>query len=63
MASNVIDLNQSKKSKREQHGWSLEEIKQRAKEEAAEYGKNTTPEPKNLVSGDMDKIIKGQDDE
>ena len=63
MTNNIIDLNQSKKNKREKHGWSLEEIKQKAKDEAAEFSKNATPEPKDLVSGDMDKIIKGQDDE
>jgi hypothetical protein len=63
MSNNIIDLNQSKKTKRDKKGWSIEEIKQKAKDEAAEFSKNMTPEPKDLVSGDMDKIIKGQDDE
>ena len=63
MVNNIIDLNQSKKNKREKDGWSIEEIKQKAKDEAAEFRKNTATEPKDLASGDMDRIIKGEDDE
>ncbi len=63
MVNNIIDLNQSKKNKREKEGWSIEEIKQKAKDEAAEFSKNTAVEPKDLASGDMNKIIKGEDDE
>lgn len=61
MTNNIIELTQSKKGKRDKNGWSIEEIKKKAREEAAEFRENTIPEPKNLISGDMDNIIKGED--
>jgi len=60
---NIIDLNQSRKKKRDKTGWTIEEITKKAKDEAAEFSSNSAAEPKDLVSGDMDKIIKGEDDE
>jgi len=60
---NIIDLNQSRKKKRDKTGWTIEEITKKAKDEAAEFRSNSAAEPKDLVSGDMDEIIKGEDDE
>jgi len=60
MSDKIINIQKAKQDKRQKTGWSAEEIKERA---AAEFDKNRkisqeTPEPENLVSGDMDGFLK-----
>lgn len=41
----------------------MEEIKKNAEKELEEFRKISKNEPADLVSGDMDKIIRGEDDD
>lgn len=59
--SNEIDSAQMKR--RHRTGWTLEEIKRNAEKELKEFRKIDQDEPSDLASGDMDKIIRGEDDE
>lgn len=63
MCNNPSDINEARKKKRDRTGWTLKEIKKKAEEELREYKENTDSEPSDLASGDMDKIIRGEDDE
>ena len=60
MNDKITDLKKARQNKRQKTGWTMEEIKERA---AAEFEKNKKtsseiPEPENLVSGDMDGLLK-----
>jgi len=63
MANNIADLNKVRQNKRQKTGWTLDEIKKNAENELEEFKKLSENEPDDLVSGDMDKIIKGEDDD
>jgi hypothetical protein len=63
MAKKVSDINKARQEKREKSGWTMEEIKKNAEKELEELKKISKNEPADLVSGDMDKIIRGEDDE
>jgi hypothetical protein len=64
MSKNVIPLNCNDDSSSNKV-LTIEEIKRRARIEAERFRRrpNPLPEPKDLVSGDMDKIHEGDDDE
>ncbi len=59
----VSDINKARQKKREKSGWTMEEIKKNAEKELEEFKKISKNEPADLVSGDMDKIIRGEDDD
>ncbi len=61
--NNITDLKKAQKKKREKTGWTPEEIEQMAAKEVQKYKKKAENEPDQLVSGDMQKIIDGDDDE
>jgi len=61
--NNITDLKKAQKKKREKTGWTQEEIEQMAAKEMQEHKKKAENEPEQLVSGDMQKIIDGDDDE
>lgn len=63
MPNKIIDLDKSRQEKRQDKGWSLDEIKKNAKKELESFKNRTVPEPKDLASGDMEKIIEGDDNE
>jgi len=63
MSKKVSDIKKARRKKRDKTGWTMEEIKETAKKELEKF-KNTSAseeEPDDLVSGDMDKIIRGED--
>lgn len=63
MSKKVSDIKKARRKKRDKTGWTMEEIKENAKKELEKF-KNTSAseeEPDDLVSGDMDKIIRGED--
>ncbi|QUX92068.1 hypothetical protein CYL31_11880 [Marinomonas sp. A3A] len=63
MAYECNDIDKARREKRDRSGWTLEEIKENAKKEFKKYQEISKDEPSDLVSGDMDKIIRGEDDE
>lgn len=52
------DINEYRKKKRSREGWTLEEIKRKAKEELRGYKEKTDSEPSDLASGDIEKLMK-----
>jgi len=62
MSSNISDINKARHNKRDKTGWTMEEIRENAKKELEEFKNVSQEEPDNLVSGDMDKIIRGEND-
>ena len=60
---NITDLKKAQKKKREKTGWTPEEVEQMAAKEMQEYKKKAENEPDQLTSGDMQKIIDGDDDD
>jgi len=63
MSDKVTDLEKARKEKRQKTGWTLEEIKENAARELRNLKKQIKDEPENLASGDMQKIIDGEEDE
>jgi hypothetical protein len=63
MCENISDINKARRKKRDKTGWTMEEIKENAKKELEEFKDISEDEPDDLVSGDMDKIIRGEDDD
>jgi len=63
MSDKITDLKKAQQDKREKTGWTLEEIKKNASKELRDFKKLAEDEPENLASGDMQKIIDGEDDE
>ncbi len=66
MNDKITNIQKAKQDKRQKTGWTAEEIKERS---TAEFEKNRkisqeTPEPENLISGDMDSFLneKGRKD-
>jgi hypothetical protein len=60
---NVISLDDARDKKRDQTGWSIEEITQRAKAEYALYKVLAQNEPDELANGgDMKKILDDDDE-
>lgn len=63
MTKHVSDINKARQKKREKAGWTTKEIKEKARKELEEFKKVSKDEPDHLVSGDMGKIIRGEDDD
>jgi hypothetical protein len=63
MCENISDIHKARRKKRDKTGWTMEEIKENAKKELEEFKDISEDEPDDLVSGDMDKIIRGEDDD
>jgi hypothetical protein len=63
MSKNVSDIKKARRKKRDSTGWTMEGIKESAKKELEEFEGVSKDEPEDLVSGDMDKIIRGEDDD
>lgn len=63
MCKNTSDINEARRKKRDKTGWTIEEIKENAKKELEEFKEISEDEPDDLVSGDMDKIIRGENDD
>jgi len=61
MSKGILDIKKARRKKRDKTGWTMEEIKQNAEKELDEFKEISKEEPDNLVSGDMDKIISGDD--
>ncbi|MDH5447051.1 MAG: hypothetical protein OEY52_16000 [Gammaproteobacteria bacterium] len=61
MSKNISDIKKARRKKRDKTGWTLEEIKKNAEKELDEFKDISKEEPDDLVSGDMDKIISGDD--
>ncbi len=59
----ISDLKEAKKLKRKKSGWSADEIEELAVKEMQEYAKSAEKEPEQLVSGDMQSIIDGDDND
>lgn len=63
MAENRNDVEEARRKKRDRSGWTLEEIKKNAEKELKKFKEISKDEPSDVRSGDMDKIIRGEDDE
>lgn len=64
MSKKIADINKARaKKKRKKSGSTMEEIKRNAEKEFEIYKKVSEDEPDDLVSGDMNKIIRGEDDD
>lgn len=64
MKDKIDDITKAKQAKRQKTGWTLKEIKEQAAKDFKKYQKisEETPEPDNFYSGDMDKHLKGEED-
>ncbi len=63
MSKTISSIKKARQDKREKTGWTLEEIKKNADKELQEFEKLTGNEPKDLISGNMDKIIEGEEND
>lgn len=63
MTDNRNDIDKARRKKRDKSGWTLEEIKKNAENELKKFQEISKDEPSDLCSGDMDKIIRGEDDD
>lgn len=63
MSKNISDIKKARRNKRAKSGRRIEEIKENAAKELDEFKEISSEEPDDLVSGDMDKIIRGEDDD
>lgn len=61
MTKKISDIKNARRKKRNKTGWTIEEIKKNAEKELDECKDILSEEPDDLVSGDMDKIISGED--
>lgn len=60
----MSDIEKARRKKRDSSGWTLEEIKKRAREERKAFEKLADSEPDALASGKgMDKVLEENDDE
>ncbi|WP_250461653.1 hypothetical protein [Microbulbifer litoralis] len=62
-AKKVTDLESARKFKREKRKWTTEEVRQQATKDLKRMKGLSKKEPKDLVSGDMDKAEKGTGDD
>lgn len=63
MADDCTEIDKARRKKRDRSGWTIEDIKRNAKKEMEIFQEISKDEPSDLMSGDMDKIIHGEDDE
>jgi hypothetical protein len=62
MTDNLNDIDKAREKRRDRSGWTLDEIKKQAKSEIKTFQEMSKDEPPDLISGDMGKIIRGEDD-
>ena len=63
MAEDSNDIDKARRKRRDRSGWTLEEIKKNAEKELKKFQEISKDEPSDLRSGDMDKIISGEENE
>lgn len=63
MADDFNDIDKARRKKRDKSGWTTEEIKRNAEKELKTFQEISKDEPSDLISGDMDKVIRGEDNE
>ncbi len=63
MADDSNEIDKARRKKRDLSGWTIEEIRRNAKKELRTLQEISKDEPSDLISGDMDKITRGEDDE
>jgi len=63
MSKKVEDIKKAREKKRDKTGWTIDEIQENAEKEYEQHKHISKDEPEDLVSGDMDKIIRGEDDD
>ena len=63
MTEDRNDIEKARRKKRGRSGWTLEEIKKNAEEELKNFQEISKDEPSDLRSVDMEKIIRGEDDD
>jgi hypothetical protein len=63
MTEDRNDIEKARRKKRDRSGWTLEEIRKNAEKELKTFQEIAKDEPSDLRSGDMDKIIRGEDDD
>ena len=62
MKKKVVDLQEARQEKRDNSGWSIEEIRKRAAEEREAFKALAEKEPDSLASGgDMKNILKEEE--
>ena len=63
MSKKIADIAKARAKRRLKKGWTMEEIIQAAKRDAEIYRKLAKYEPRDLVSGDMNRFMRGEDDD
>ena len=64
MSKKIADIAKARAKKRlKKGGWTMKEIKEAAKRDREIYKKLAQDEPDDLVSGDMNKIDREEDDD
>jgi len=63
MTKKISQLDDARRKKREKTGLTKKEVKERGKKFLDKYKHLDKEEPANLVSGDMDKIIRREQDD
>lgn len=63
MSKKIPNISDARRKKRDKTGWTKKEIKEHARKELKELRKHSKDEPANFVSGDMDKLIRGEEDD
>lgn len=64
MSNKIVGIQKARaKKKGKKSGCTMEEIKKNAEKELEAFKKVSKDEPDDLVSGDMDKIIRGEDND
>lgn len=63
MADDRNDIDKARRKRRDRSGWTMDEIKKNAEKELKKFQEISEDEPSDLRSGDMDKIIRGEDDD
>jgi hypothetical protein len=61
MTKKISQIDDARRKKREKYGLKKKDVKERGDKFLEKYKHLDKEEPANLVSGDMDKIIRGED--
>lgn len=62
MTKYISNITDDRRKKRGKIGLTSKEIRERARKRLEKYRQISKDEPPNLVSGDMDKMLHGEDD-
>jgi hypothetical protein len=63
MNDKIRNLDEARRKKRAKTGWTIKVIKERGKRFLEKHKEAAQREPADLVSGDMDKFLRGEDDD